>query len=216
MAIDPICGMTVDESTAISAERDGNTFYFCCEHCRNKFLGTASSQSASGLTPVGLAPPAPKARDVAIYTCRMHPEIEQDHPGTCPKCGMALEPKTITAEPEDASEQRDMTRRFWVAVSLSIPVLLLAMLPMIGVPSGHSFSATQLQWFQFVLTLPVVLWVARLYRDLPREQAVVNALTIVDDHVGFNRVLGSFRQRLSFSILARTGQLSRLIAWYGR
>jgi lysine-N-methylase len=66
------------------------------------------------------------------------------------------------------------------------------------------------------LTLPIVLWLARTYKDVPREQAVVNALTIVDDHVGFNRVLGTFRQRLSFALLARTGELSRLIAWYSR
>jgi lysine-N-methylase len=64
------------------------------------------------------------------------------------------------------------------------------------------------------LTLPVILWVSRMYRDIPREQAVMNALTIVDDHLGFNRALASYRQRLSFHILARTGELSRLIAWY--
>jgi len=66
------------------------------------------------------------------------------------------------------------------------------------------------------LTLPIVLWVSRMYRDRPREQAVTEALTVVDDHVGFNRVLATFRQRLSFQILARSGDLSRLIAWYSR
>src|SRR6476660_3252524 len=158
MAIDPICGMTVDERTAISAKRDGETFYFCCEHCRKKFLAPSLTNPTDGSTLVALTPPAAVPRSGTIYTCPMHPEIEQDHPGTCPKCGMALEPKTITGEPEDDSELRDMTRRFWVAVSLSLPILLLAMLPMIGVPLDHWISATKLQWLQFVLAAPVVLW----------------------------------------------------------
>ena len=123
MAIDPICGMTVDERTAISAERDGETFYFCNPRCREKFLTQAPSR------------PEPAAGAEAIYTCPMHPEIEQRGPGTCPKCGMALEPKVVSADvPEDDSELRDMTRRFWVATALAVPVLLLAMLPMVGVP----------------------------------------------------------------------------------
>jgi Cu+-exporting ATPase len=86
MAKDPICGMTVDEATALHAERDGETFYFCSEHCRVKF----ASQSAP-------AKPAAKPPGKAIYTCPMHPEVRQDHPGDCPKCGMALELMTGTA-----------------------------------------------------------------------------------------------------------------------
>src|SRR5204863_5707352 len=99
MAIDPICGMTVDERTAISAERDGQTFYFCSEHCRRRFIEAperrVESQNLVNLT-VGQSPASePRPSTVGtIYTCPMHPEIEQDHPGTCPKCGMALEPKT--------------------------------------------------------------------------------------------------------------------------
>jgi Cu+-exporting ATPase len=158
MALDPICGMTVDERTAISAERDGNTFYFCSEHCRRKFLSADSSQLGRGSALVSLTVPMAEPSAGTIYTCPMHPEIEQDHPGTCPKCGMALEPKTITAEPEDDSELRDMTRRFWVALSLTLPVLFLAMLPMIGIPLDYWISAIWLQWFQFILTAPVVLW----------------------------------------------------------
>src|SRR5262245_47268130 len=129
MAIDPICGMTVDERTAISAERDGQKYYFCCESCRRKFLAggqavesqesRVKSQNLVNLTlgPVSTLNSQHSDRNT-LYTCPMHPEIEQDHPGTCPKCGMALEPKTITSEPEDDSELRDMTRRFWVAVAL--------------------------------------------------------------------------------------------------
>src|SRR5262249_23904289 len=134
MAIDPVCGMTVDEATAISAVRDGQTYYFCCEHCRSKFLAPASSPQHHDATLVSLTAPKKEAPAGTIYTCPMHPEIEQYHPGTCPKCGMALEPKTISAGPEDHTELRDMTRRFWVATVLALPVLLLAMLPMMRVP----------------------------------------------------------------------------------
>jgi Cu+-exporting ATPase len=158
MAIDPICGMTVDEGTAISAERGGEKFYFCCEHCRKRFLATDALVAKDGSRLVALAPPAAAPPVGTIYMCPMHPEIEQDHPGTCPKCGMALEPKTITAEPEDDSELRDMTRRFWLATALALPVLLLAMLPMIGVPLHHWLSMAQLHWLQFALTAPVVVW----------------------------------------------------------
>jgi Cu+-exporting ATPase len=163
MAIDPICGMTVDERTAISARRDGQTLYFCSESCRQKFLeGLESRVPSRDLVNLSVAPhPALDSRRSSldsVYTCPMHPEIEQDHPGTCPKCGMALEPKTASAGVEDDSELRDMSRRFWVAVPLSLSVLLLAMLPMIGAPLDRWISTTELQWFQFVLTAPVVIW----------------------------------------------------------
>ena len=90
MAIDPICGMTVDEASALRAERDGQTFYFCSDHCRQKFLSTPAT-----------AKHEEKPQGKAIYTCPMHPEVQQNHPGDCPKCGMALEPKTVTAGTDD-------------------------------------------------------------------------------------------------------------------
>ena len=193
MAIDPICGMKVDEATARSAERDGQTFYFCSEHCRQKFLGSqtkekphpvhdhkpASKRQASSkyfcLMCEGVESDKPgncpkcgmalePARAVAqkpkvIYTCPMHPEVEQDGPGTCPKCGMDLEPKTIHRDgEEDNSELRSMTRRFWVAVVLAVPVLLLSMLPMIGVPVDRWLGSTLNLWLQLLLSTPVVLW----------------------------------------------------------
>jgi P-type Cu+ transporter len=196
MAIDPICGMTVDESTAVSAERDGETFYFCCEHCRRKFLdaGPRAAQTPQALVQLqpaqsklqgkakyvcpmcegvesdkpgecpkcGMAleaaqPAAPKRK--TIYTCPMHPEIEQDHPGACPKCGMDLEPKSVEAgEEEDDSELRNMTRRLQVALCLSVPVLLLAMLPMLHVPIDAWLGHSLYVWLQLVLSTPVVLW----------------------------------------------------------
>ena len=163
MAIDPICGMTVDERTAISAEREGETFYFCCEHCRKKFVESRES-SVEGQSLVQLSKNHSPALDRrpstldSVYTCPMHPEVEQDHPGTCPICGMALESRTISVESEDDSELHDMTRRFWVAVALSMPVFLLAMLPMAGVPLERWISPARSQWLQFALATPVVLW----------------------------------------------------------
>jgi Cu+-exporting ATPase len=146
MAIDPICGMTVDETTAESAVRDGVTFFFCCAGCRRKFLGE-----------VPLAAPAADAG--AIYTCPMHPEIEQIGPGACPKCGMDLEPKTVQAGTgEDDPELRRMSRRFWIAAALTLPVFLLAMLPMVGVPLDRWIGLQASHWLQFALATPVVLW----------------------------------------------------------
>ena len=124
MAIDPICQMEVNEATALSAERDGATFYFCSEHCRQKFITARHSLSQHDVT--ASAEPPPVA--ASIYTCPMHPEVEQDHPGSCPKCGMALESKVLQkGEVEDDSELNDMSRRFWVGLLLSLPVLVLAM-----------------------------------------------------------------------------------------
>ena len=146
MAIDPICGMTVDETTAESAVRDGVTFFFCCAGCRRKFLGE-----------VPLAAPAADAG--AIYTCPMHPEIEQIGPGACPKCGMDLEPKTVQAGTgEDDPELCRMSRRFWIAAALTLPVFLLAMLPMVGVPLDRWIGIQASHWLQFALATPVVLW----------------------------------------------------------
>ena len=193
--------MTVDENSALSAERDGQTHYFCSEHCRKKFLegggrkAEGGEQAVHGGLPViqpsaldsrhstpdsvytcpmhpeveqdhpgscpkcGMAleparPAAPSQK--TIYTCPMHPEVEQDAPGSCPKCGMALEPKTIAADQEDDGELRSMTWRFWVAVALGLPVLLLAMLPMIGVPIDAWFGAGVVRWLEFALATPVV------------------------------------------------------------
>lgn len=111
MAIDPICGMTVDEASALRADRDGQTFYFCGDDCRQKFLSTPASANHEE-----------KAQGKMIYTCPMHPEVQQEHPGDCPKCGMALEPKTVTADTgdEENTELHDMTKRFWIGTALTL------------------------------------------------------------------------------------------------
>ena len=110
--------MTVHEATALHAERDGGTFYFRSEHCRKKFQSVPAT-----------AKHEEKPQGKTIYTCPMHPEVQQDHPGDCRKCGMPLEPKTATASPDDEenTELRDMTRRFWIGAALAAPVFVLAM-----------------------------------------------------------------------------------------
>jgi len=163
MATDPICGMTVDEKTAKSAVRDGVTAYFCSEGCRRKFLGDAPPSESSSSSPCcGSHRPTAGATtgpSDAIYTCPMHPEIEQVGPGSCPKCGMDLEPKTIKLDAgDDDPELRSMVRRFWIAAALTLPVFLISMLPMLGVPVDRWLGPTAHQWLQLVLATPVVLW----------------------------------------------------------
>ena len=123
-AIDPICGMKVDpEKPAATAEFQGKLFYFCSRGCHAKF--TADPGPFAGkTTPVPQAKPAPPG---AIFTCPMHPEVRQVGPGACPKCGMALEPETVSADAGPNLELIDMTRRFWVGLVLTLPVFILAM-----------------------------------------------------------------------------------------
>jgi Cu+-exporting ATPase len=246
MARDPICGMEVDASRALRAQRDGQTYYFCCEHCRTAFLAEASSgerpagqqrstlprapetaagipqvhgielpgqphtsstvsasstscgtsmssasgaSSASGTSSMrhtagsyycpmcpgvesdapstcprcgmALQPTQPVARTGrTVYTCPMHPEVQQDGPGTCPQCGMALEPVVAGAEATSDPELRAMGRRLRVAVVLGVPVVVLAMAPMVGIePLGwmaHGDAVSR--WLQMALSAPVVLW----------------------------------------------------------
>lgn len=143
MAIDPVCGMEVDESTGLRGERGGEVFYFCCDHCRKKFLKPPTEEI-----------PVPQN---VIYTCPMHPEVRQEGPGDCPKCGMALEPLDATGEDAGNAELEDMTRRFVVSVLFGVPVFLLAMAHL--VPAAAAFGDSELsRWMQFLLATPVVCW----------------------------------------------------------
>ncbi len=154
MARDPICGMTVDEASGLRVEREGQIFYFCSEHCRQRFLVQKPSSTHAQQNTSEVKSPA-----TGTYSCPMHPEVRQDHPGTCPKCGMDLEPQRVDADrEEDDPELRAMTRRFWVSVVLGLPVFLLAMLPMLGVPLDRWIGHPSSLWIQFVLSTPVVLW----------------------------------------------------------
>src|SRR4051812_26500517 len=115
---DPVCGMTVvPENSAASVQYQGETYYFCCAGCATKF----KTDPERYLHP---QPPAPKevaAQQNVEYTCPMDPEVRQLGPGTCPKCGMALEPVYFAPTEEANPELRDMTRRFWIAVVLTVP-----------------------------------------------------------------------------------------------
>jgi Cu+-exporting ATPase len=178
-AIDPVCGMSVNpDSAAGSFEFEGKEYYFCSRHCLEKFRENPARFVESGRNPaVSEAAELPLLRDsrpelapsLAVgspsnateteYTCPMHPEVRQIGPGSCPICGMALEPRTITIEDEENPELVDMTRRFWVSVVLSLPVFLIGMNDLVpGRPLERIASMDALGWIQFVLATPVVLW----------------------------------------------------------
>jgi Cu+-exporting ATPase len=149
---DPVCGMTVDPHTAKHrADHDGHTYYFCAARCREKFVADPSAFFAD-------RPAPPPATPGAIYTCPMHPEVQQVGPGDCPICGMALEPMLPGADDDDGGELRRMTRRFWTLVALTLPVFLLAMGPHLfgwhlPLPWGRIAG-----WVEAVLSTIVVLW----------------------------------------------------------
>jgi Cu+-exporting ATPase len=152
--------MIVDERTAYSAVRDNATSYFCSEGCRRKFMGEPAPTTPSPCCGAHKPTAAPMAASSdATYTCPMHPEIEQIGPGSCPKCGMDLEPKApqLDADKTD-SELRGMSRRFWIAAALTLPVFLVSMLPMLGVPVDRGLGPTAHSWLQLVLATPVVFW----------------------------------------------------------
>ncbi len=160
-AVDPVCGMKVDpDNAAGSFEYQGKTYYFCSTHCLHRFRENPESfLNPAPLQPIGITrQPKPIARDQK-YTCPMHPEIVRDGPGSCPICGMALEPVTVSLEQEENPERIDMTRRFWISVILTIPVFVLGMSDLIpGQPLQQLVSMRALQWVQLILASPVVLW----------------------------------------------------------
>ena len=149
--IDPVCGMTVDpHKTPHRAEHAGHPYYFCSAGCRSKFV----ADPARYLGEVKEPEPVPEG---TIYTCPMHPEIRQVGPGSCPICGMALEPELVTAETGSNPELVDMTRRFWIGTALSLPLVVLEMGAHLAGTHGW-IPQTQSNWVQFALATPVVLW----------------------------------------------------------
>ncbi len=169
---DPVCGMTVTPQSPHTLQHEGQPVYFCSAGCKGKFAanpakyrvpvsggGNATSGSASSSTHVtAAAAPAPAMFEPvaagAMYTCPMHPEVRQDHPGACPKCGMALEPEVPTLDEGESPELTDFKRRFIWTLPLTVVVTVLAM-------AGHRLQlfemATQ-SWIELLLTLPIVLW----------------------------------------------------------
>lgn len=179
MVKDPICKMTVDEASSLCVERNGKTFYFCSDRCRQKFLSTPDAARQED-----------KPHGNAIYTCPMHLEIQQDHAGDCPKCGMALEPKMVTASTDDEEnvELHDMTRRFWIGAVLTLPVFVLAMAHLIPALARQSWIDSHAsRWMQFALTTPVVWWagwpfVQRGWRSVVTRH--LNMFTLISIGVG--------------------------------
>ncbi len=189
---DPVCGMKVSADAEHVREHDGRTYRFCSAHCAAKFEADPerylNPQPASeapappgtlytcpmdpeveqdhpgscpkcGMALEPMAPPAPRTR--TEWTCPMHPEIVRDEPGTCPKCGMALEPRTVTVAEDDNPELRDMSRRFWFAAALSVPILILAMGDMLpGRPISRLVSPKTRTLLELALATPVCLWSA--------------------------------------------------------
>jgi P-type Cu+ transporter len=149
-ALDPVCGMTVEPAHAAGVtEFEGKTYYFCSAHCLHKF-------QAEPRRFLGPAPePAPAPAGPVEYVCPMHPEVVSAQPASCPKCGMALEPRTAALDEKPNPELADMSRRFWVGVVLTVPLFILAMGSMLP---GWPLHGTALDWLQFALATPVVLW----------------------------------------------------------
>ncbi|MEO8997951.1 MAG: heavy metal translocating P-type ATPase [Rhodanobacter sp.] len=152
MATDPVCGMQVDPHTSMHrAEHDGHAYHFCSARCREKFMAEPAAFLEGRATP-------PAAVPGAIYTCPMHPEVQQVGPGHCPKCGMALEPMMPSLDEDDGGELSSMTRRFWTLLALTLPVFVLAMGPHLfgwHLPAPWDGVAG---WVEVVLATVVVLW----------------------------------------------------------
>ncbi len=194
LATDPVCGMTVDPTKAAFVEHEGTKVYFCCQGCATKFQAdpakyVEAKQAAPliqlitkgelkgdytcpmhpevhsavpgscpkcgmALEPVTIEASASRTE----YTCPMHPEIVRDSPGLCPICGMALEPRTFSVD-EENPELASMTRRFWVGVALTLPLLAVMVSDILpGRPIQHLLPGALLGWIEFALATPVVLW----------------------------------------------------------
>jgi P-type Cu+ transporter len=159
---DPVCGMNVTPATAKHrVDHAGKTQFFCCAGCAEKFKsdpGKYLNPARPDSNLITLATPSARPQPVE-YTCPMHPEIIRPKPGSCPICGMALEPRTISAIEEENPELRDMTRRFWISLVLTAPLLIIAMADMLpGMSVEHAFRAGWLPWIELLLATPVVLW----------------------------------------------------------
>ena len=147
---DPVCGMKVTAQSEHKLEHAGQPYYFCSAKCKAKF----SANPAQFVNPATATEQAPAVSAGAIYTCPMHPEIRQDHPGNCPKCGMTLEPELPSLDDDENPELKDFQRRFWWTLPLTVIVFALAMF-------GHRLQLMDMavqSWVELVLATPIVLW----------------------------------------------------------
>ncbi|HRK95535.1 MAG TPA: heavy metal translocating P-type ATPase, partial [Rhodospirillales bacterium] len=161
-AKDPVCGMTVDPATAKHRfEHAGKTHFFCSAGCKTKFAADPERYLAGGEERARSEPQEAAAAPAdAVYTCPMHPEIEQVGPGDCPICGMALEPKTVSLEQGPSAEYLDMRRRFIVGAVLVLPLVVVAMGRHLAPDSFAVVSARWLDWAELILATPIVVWAA--------------------------------------------------------
>ena len=156
---DPVCGMTVPLDAPLRATLDGQTYVFCSPGCRERFQRDPRSFLDPAFVAQGM-PPAPTdpAASAPVWTCPMHPEVVSDRPGACPICGMALEPKTITAVAVENPELTDMRRRFRLGVALSAPLVVVAMAHLLPFAWVHALVAHPARpWVELALSAPVVL-----------------------------------------------------------
>jgi P-type Cu+ transporter len=156
---DPVCGMTVKPTTPHRVMHEGREVLFCGARCKDRFVANpAQYLRPAAPAPIAPAPaPAKPAHAKVEYTCPMHPEIVRDAPGSCPICGMALEPRLPTLDTGPDPELVDMTRRFWISAALAVPLLVIAMSAMVGVTI---ISGRTRVWVELVLALPVCTWAA--------------------------------------------------------
>ena len=181
-ATDPVCGMTVERAGARHVLRhEGDRHYFCSARCKEKFEAEPEKYLAGRPAPE----PMPKGTQ---YTCPMHPEIVRDKPGSCPLCGMALEPMGVPTGDEGPNpELIDFTRRFWVSAALSLPLLVLTMGPMLGLPVREWIGERLAVWLELALAAPVVLWAALPFFHRGYESVVnrsPNMWTLISIGVG--------------------------------
>jgi len=151
---DPVCGMAVTEQSPHHLEHAGQPYYFCSAKCQARFAAEPARFVHAEVGRHAAPTPAPQGKPGTLYTCPMHPEIRQDHPGNCPKCGMSLEPVMPELDAEENPELVDFQRRFWWTLPLTVVVAVLAMF-------GHNlgwFDMTTQSWIELVLTVPIVLW----------------------------------------------------------
>lgn len=154
-SIDPVCGMTVDTAAGKpSLSHDGATFHFCSQGCHEKFSADPEFYLSGAHKKKAKAAP-----EGTLYTCPMHPEIIEDHPADCPLCGMALEPMGVPGD-EPNPELIDFTRRFWICAALAIPLLILTMGPIVGLPVREWVGERTTILLELVLATPVVVWAA--------------------------------------------------------
>ena len=157
--VDPVCGMTIIPAAAVgSVDYNGRKYFFCSESCLTQFRDDPA-RFVDRKTVIETSGPPVQPAAGTKWTCPMHPQIVRDEPGSCPICGMALERMTVSAEEDDHTELREMTRRFWVSTVLTTPLLVIAMAHFIpGRPLDVVLARGPLGWIELALATPVVLW----------------------------------------------------------